>query len=369
MSLHATWAACAVTLARCLSASSPTVADIMFGAAREAGGLPADGWFRMPGGVGFARLGPQGADHRYRASAPDGLDGAGLPLAPAIPGGHLRREAEAFLRDARSLAAGETIHINGGRIPIAPSEAAMEAATGVVGTLTAALGLLDPAAKAALLRDLAIGFLRAFGRDGAAALDAMDAEVARLRAGCGADGAIWALARLRMWAAVPLVRQSPVPAVLYRLFDPFGAGGDPETALRAAVAALVDAGLGEAIAGLPDALLARAEAARDRALECRSVVAHGAALFEAAGDAQAAVLIAALLPGPRAAAGDIALRATHALVIDCINLGSGTALLRHQAQIATEGPAVADELIDTLWFYPRPLRATLLGPDGAVRER
>lgn len=156
--------------------------------------------------------------------------------------------------------------------------------------------------------------------------------------------------------------QEERPALLYRLFDPFGAGAAPETALPAAVEALVATGAGEVVSGLPAALLARAEAARDRALESRSVVAHGAALFEAAGDAQAALSIGRLLPGAASfeAAGEIALQATHALVMDCINLGSGTALLRHQAQIAANGPAMADELIDRLWFYPRALRATLL---------
>ena len=119
----------------------------------------------------------------------------------------------------------------------------------------------------------------------------------------------------------------------------------PEQALCKAVIDLAQAGLAPTLVALLDAVLARAEAARDRALDSRSVIAHGMALYTAAGEAWTAMRLAETLrdaadlqthypaghiENVATAAREIVLRATHALVVDSINLGSGAALLRHQ---------------------------------------
>lgn len=371
MSLHATWATwatCAASIARCIAATTPALADTMFSTMREAGALSESGWYRMSGAdpAGTVWLTPHGGDHRYQTAPPGDIDATALPLAPPMVRGRLKAEADAFLRDARTLAGGDAIAINGGRIPIAPSGDTVNAAATVVTMLESATALFDPASIAARLRDNALRFLRDLPQHGPAALDIATATIDAQRADFSAHGPILTLAQLRAATAAPLVVTSPPPALLYKLFDPFGPRADPAQAVRLAIQDLTGAGHGPELLGFLDARLAQAEAARDRALDSRSVVTHGTALYEAAGEAWTAMQLAQTLPQTARttaiadAARSIVLRATHALVVDSINLGSGAALLRHRTQIATDGPARADELIEQCWFYPRALRATLL---------
>ena len=366
MTLHTTWAACAGSIARCIAATTPPLADSMFGAMREAGGSSEIGWHRMSSAevAGFVWLAPLGGDLRFQALPPPGFELERLPMAPAVPRGRLRAEAEAFLRDARVLAGGGEIAINGGRLKILPSGAAVAAAERVVTLLEGATALFEGSAVARLLRDVAIRFLRELPQDGPGAVERVEQIEQDQRANFSADGKLWALSRLRMAAAAPLVCKQPTPPALYRLFDPFGPGADPDQAFSRAVDEVAQT----EIEALLAASLARADAARERALESRSVVAHGTALFEAAGEAWTAMRLAEALSFDEVAvsARDTVMRATQALVVESINLGSGSALLRHQALIAIEGPAKADELIETCWFYPRALRATLMAQSPAT---
>jgi hypothetical protein len=389
VSLIEDWCEWAESMVRCLTAVMPETGDRAFGRMLDVveggpsnpGPISAAGdWFRaMPGErQGYIFIGPEGRDHHFQADAPDGIDPASIKLMPPTPTGRLWREMEAALSQARTLAAGEASSVKGAGGPMALhcEEADLPRIRAVATLLDAALLQRQQGTAAMLLRESAQAFLAAAG-DVPARLQAASAEIMALRARFLADAPLWAVAMLRQQALTRIIGAGPAPVLAFKLFDVSGVLGDPQEALRQTVWDLAIARHGDVVMAVCDTALERAETAVQSALDAQWVQAHQSWLYEAAGHAYAGMRIAevmranvaptlwpqditdALLGGYAAQTEEIVVRAGQALAVTCINSGNRSAFRRHKAQVAANGPAKADELIEDYWFYPRGARDAL----------
>jgi hypothetical protein len=386
------WCECAESMVRCLTAVTPDAGDQAFGWVQDiAGGgssnpgqiSAAGDWFRTVDGKrqGYIFIGPEGRDHHFQEHPPDGVDPASMKRMPPTPIGRLWREIEAALGQARALVAGESSTVGAaGPLVLRCEEADLPRVRAVAAVLEAACLLRQPGTSALLLRQSAQAFRDAAASGMPARLEAASAEITALRARCLADAPLWTVAMLRREALTRVIGEGPMPPLAFKLFDVSGVLGDPEEALRQTVSDLAYARHGDVVMMVCDAALERAETAVQSALDAQTVQVHQGWLYEAAGQAHAAMRIAelmrdkvapklwpqhvtdALLGGYVAQTEEIVIRAEQALAVGCINAGNRAAFHRHRTAIAAAGPAKADELIEEYWFYPRAARALLLRP-------
>ena len=390
MSSIENWCEYAESMVRCLTAVTTEsgdqafggMVDIVGGGSSNPGQISATGeWFRAVEGEreGYIFIGPEGRDHHFQEHPPNGVDPASMKPMPPTPTGRLWREIEAALGQARVLLAGESSSVGGaGPLVLRCEEADLPRVQAVAAVLEGACLLCRPGTRALLLRQSAQAFRDAAPRGTLARLEASSAEITTLRTRCLADAPLWAVAMLRRVALTRIIGEGQMPPLGLKLFDISGVLDDPGEALRQTVADLAYAHHGDVVMMICDAALERAETTVQSALDAESVQVHQMWLYEAAGQAYAAMRIAelmrnkvapklwpqditdALLGGYIAQTEEIVIRAGQALAVGCINAGSRAAFHRHRIQIAAAGPAKADELIEEYWFYPRAARPLLL---------
>jgi hypothetical protein len=166
-----------------------------------------------------------------------------------------------------------------------------------------------------------------------------------------------------------------------------GVAHDPEQMLAQIIKDFAAAGLGDLVLNLCDEALSSAEREVNEALNAVDLSAHAGHLYSAAHFAFASMRLAEvfrecvapntrpakatdnLLEGYARNAEEIVVRTGHALVIDCINYGSGAILKLHISQVCAArqngGPdkaqAKVDELINYFYFYPHYYVKELMG--------
>ena len=400
----ADWTRYGESLARSLVAVTPEFGCALFplvlsgGAISGADSIPSQGrWYRVP--PGFFFIGPEGGDHHYQREPPADVPTGEIQDAGIVDGSRLLAELESFLPEVRAAGAGEpvslhtrdgqqvTVHASGD--DLATLQALAELLNGtrdacrpgynqaVTGQIHAAIIASLPAALAA--DDAPQAFLGLIRAGAARALD--------LRWRCAADARLTALffvqSRLCELALEQFhsgkLSEAGVSRLLGMATESRTAGNDPEQMLARIVTDFAGAGLGDQILALCDEALSSAEREVDEALNAPDLAGHAGHLYAAAHLAFANMRLAEvfrdqvvpsarpakasgdLLEGYARNAEEIVVRAGHALIVGCVNRGSGAAMERHMGQIraAREGggppkaQARVQSLIEDFYFYPR----------------
>lgn len=395
------WGAVVESMVRCLTAIEPEIGDRAFGRMLDVvcGGPsnpsainPAGEWFRSADGdrPGYIYIGPSGQDHHFQASAPDGVDLTTMRPMPPSPVGRLWAEIDAAMQSAKMLVSREktTIEGQGGRLIAVCDEADLPTAAALLKILEVASLYHEPDADSVLMRRSAGAFLAALGQPAEAQLAAATGEIMRLRSNYLANAPAWGVSVVRSEALKRFLdTQAKAAGLDAKLFDASGFLSSPEEAFRQCVSDLARAQHGDIVMAICDLALGQAEDAVQSALDAEDVTTHQATLYAAAGWSYAGMRIAEIMRGDVAPSlwpadlteqllggyatktEEIVVRCQEALAVACINAASGQAARRHRAQVAAEGSAKADELIEDYWYYPRAARPMLLPSRGGPNEQ
>ncbi|MDQ2686629.1 MAG: hypothetical protein M3Y28_02055 [Armatimonadota bacterium] len=415
------WTLYGESLARALTAVMPETACSLFSVVMSGGNIPgadsipAQGrWYRVPPGYFF--IGPEGGDHHYQRELPPDVPPGEIQDAGIVADSRLLGELDQLLPEVKAAGAGEPVemHTRGGQpLTLRASGDDLTALHALAGLLDGARDACRPGYNQSVTSQINSAVMEhlpaALGAD-----DGPQAFLGLIRAGatsvlglrwrCAADARLTALffVQSRLCEmALEMLHSGQLSAFgVNRLFnmaiESRSVGNDPEQMLARLVTDFADAGLGDQIFTLCDEALSSADHEVEEALNAPDLATHAGHLYAAAHFAFADMRLAEVFrdqvaPNKRPAkattemlegyarnAEETVVRAGHALVVGCINRGSGVALERHLAQIRAAhqegGPdkakARVETLIEDFYFYPRYYAKTLmeqaLGPDGGA---
>lgn len=403
MTQLADWTLYGESLVRCLVAVTPEFGCSLFplvmtgGALAGPGVAPGQGrWYRVP--PGFFYIGPEGGDHHYQRDPPADVPPDEIQDAGITPDRRLLGELDQFLPEVEAAGAGAAVPLRTREgQPVSVQSGGDDLATlqELARILSGARDACRPGYNAAVTAQIHAAVVEQLPT--AASGDAPQAFLGLLRAGaagvldlrqrCAADARLTALFFVQSRLCEMALEQchgGRLDAIaVSRLFGMAVESGsvahDPERMLARIVLDFAGAGLGDQILALCDEALSSAEREVEEALNAADLPTHAGRLYAAAHFAFADMRLAEvfrdqvtpsahpakvtgdLLEGYARNAEEIVVRAGHALVVGCVNRGSGAALERHISQVRAArqegGPQQAqarvEMLIEDLHFYPR----------------
>lgn len=403
------WTLYGESLARALTAVMPEFACALFPVVLSGGNipgadsLPAQGrWYRVP--PGYFLIGPEGGDHHYQRELPTDVSPCEIQDAGIVADSRLLGELDQFLPEVKAADAGGLVEMHtrdGQPVTLRASEGDLAALQALAGLLEGARDACRPGYNQSVTSQVNSAVMEHLPAPGAG--DDPQAFLGLIRAGatsvlglrwrCAADARLTALffvqSRLCELALEQFHGGQLSAFEISRLFnmaiESRSVGDDPEQMLARLVMDFAAAGLEDQIFTLCDESLSSADREVEEALNASDLATHAGHLYAAAHFAFADMRLAEVFrdqvaPNKRPAkattemlegyarnAEETVVRAGHALVVGCVNRGSGVALERHLSQIRAahqeggldKAKARVETLIEDFYFYPRYYAKTL----------
>lgn len=397
------------SLARSLVAVAPEFGSTIFTQVMTSIGSPGleEGrWYRVF--KGYVYHGGDGGDNHYQREPPPGVAPADILDAGIMMSDQLVHELDNFLSKVETAAAGESVQMHrkdGQAVTFQASGDELARLEALAKMLKHTRAACEQDYNQAVMSQIHTALMQllqpAIMKGGGSPEPIVDivragaAMVMDMRWQAAADARLTALfyvqTRLCELALQEFASNQISDPEVVRLASMMIAGlrvvPNPENLLTKTVIDFSRAGLGKLVLYLCDETLSSAEREVESALNATDLLTHAGHLYSAAHLAFPAMRLAEgfrehvapharpakatddLLEGYASSAEEIVVRASHALVINCINRASSAALNLHinQVRFAREEGGLdkaqmrADTLINDFYFYPRYYAKTLMG--------
>ncbi|HEX9944038.1 MAG TPA: hypothetical protein VGG03_18660 [Thermoanaerobaculia bacterium] len=393
------------SLARCLVAVAPEFASSVFEdvMTRTESLVPSPAsnkgsWYHAL--KGYIHMDPEGGHYHYQREPPAGVPPDDMGDAGVRLSDRLVREMDHFLATLQAAGAGEPVQMrerDGQPVTIQASGDDLARLHALAETLKRTRDACQPGYNRAVTSQIHAAILERLPAVMATGGGQPQAVVDLVRAGAAgvldlrwryeADARLTALffvqSRLCELALQQLnsgqLSTGTVLRLASRSIEGRGVAHDPEQMLAQIVVDFASAGLGELVLNLCNEALSSAEGEVDAALNAADLSNHAGHLYSAAHFAFAGMRLAEtfrecvalharpaqakddLLEGYARNAEEIVVRSGHALVVDCINRGSGQMLELHIREVRAarqegglpKAQSKVEELTNYLYFYPR----------------